>query len=241
MANEDDFNAIKDLLEAIPADDVGRPRVPAGTLTQEAENLCHWAADDEEKLVAAGLSKGTIARLQIAIGALLHAQGAWSSVRHARLSAMQQWKTERKSIVALFEKLVHDLLYALRDSNEQLERVQNLSRDKSNESLFQGRTHLALIGDNNSKALESCGIDLSILDEARAAADMGAELLAEASADSANEALFRDMRDRAYTHLKSEVNSIRRCGRYVFYRDPERKKGYVSGYLRTHRDKKATR
>jgi hypothetical protein len=81
----------------------------------------------------------------------------------------------------------------------------------------------------NSEALESCGIDLSILDEARAAADKGAALLAEATADSANEALFRDMRDRAYTYLKSEVNSIRRCGKYVFYRDPERKKVMCQG------------
>ena len=240
MANEDDFNAIRDLLEAIPEDDVGRLNVPAAVLAQEAEDLFHWAADDEEKLVAAGLPKGTIARLQIAIGALQHTQGVWNSVRHARMSAMQQWKTERKSIVALFERLVHDLLYALRDSGEQPGRVRNLTKDKSNEGLFQGLTNLALICDNNTKALESCGIDLSIVDEARAAADRGAALLAEATADNANETLFREMRDRAYTYLKSEVNAVRRCGRYVFYRDPARSKGYSSGYLRTHRGKKTS-
>ena len=61
MANEDDFNAIWDLLEAISVDDVGRLNVPATVLAQEAEDLSHRAADDEEKLVAAGLPKGTIA------------------------------------------------------------------------------------------------------------------------------------------------------------------------------------
>jgi hypothetical protein len=43
---------------------------------------------------------------------------------------------------------------------------------------------------------------------------------------------MRDMRDRAYTLLRNIVNDIRECGKYVFYRDERRYRGYTSGYHR---------
>ena len=38
------------------------------------------------------------------------------------------------------------------------------------------------------------------------------------------------IRDKAYTLLKWAVDEIRECGRFVFWRTPERLKGYSSPY-----------
>jgi len=38
------------------------------------------------------------------------------------------------------------------------------------------------------------------------------------------------IRDKAYTYLKQAVDEIRDCGKFAFWRTPERFKGYVSNY-----------
>jgi hypothetical protein len=39
-----------------------------------------------------------------------------------------------------------------------------------------------------------------------------------------------DLRDRAFTYLKLAIDKIRECGRFVFWRNPDRLKGYTSDY-----------
>jgi hypothetical protein len=39
-----------------------------------------------------------------------------------------------------------------------------------------------------------------------------------------------DPRDRAFTYLKQAIDEIRECGRFVFWRNPDRLKGYTSDY-----------
>ena len=53
MAHKEGFNGLKDIPEAVYSNDAEGPGVAAGVPAQEAENLCHRAADDEERLVAA--------------------------------------------------------------------------------------------------------------------------------------------------------------------------------------------
>lgn len=36
------------------------------------------------------------------------------------------------------------------------------------------------------------------------------------------------IRENAYTYLKQAIDEIRECGKFVFWRNPERMKGYVS-------------
>jgi hypothetical protein len=42
----------------------------------------------------------------------------------------------------------------------------------------------------------------------------------------------KKIRDQAFTHVKEAVDKIRKCGQYVFWRNPARVKGYRSNYLR---------
>jgi hypothetical protein len=40
----------------------------------------------------------------------------------------------------------------------------------------------------------------------------------------------REMREKVYTFMKQAVDEIRESGQYVFWREEDRKKGYVSAY-----------
>ena len=38
------------------------------------------------------------------------------------------------------------------------------------------------------------------------------------------------VRDKAFTYLKQAVDEIRECGKFIFWRNPDRLKGYVSEF-----------
>ena len=57
-----------------------------------------------------------------------------------------------------------------------------------------------------------------------------ADLLSKATSDRGDNNQARVIRDKAFTLLKQAVDEIRDCGQYVFWRDTQRYKGYVSHY-----------
>ena len=55
------------------------------------------------------------------------------------------------------------------------------------------------------------------------------------TADDVNE---KDIRDRAFTHLKEGVDTIRDAGKFLFWKDEKRAALYSSKYFRELRDKR---
>jgi len=47
------------------------------------------------------------------------------------------------------------------------------------------------------------------------------------------------IRDKAYTYMKQAVDEIRECGKFVFWRNPDRLKGYMSDHWRKINQEKA--
>ena len=64
--------------------------------------------------------------------------------------------------------------------------------------------------------------------------DEMAELLSRSTTDRAEDNQARVTRDKAYTLLKQAIDEIRSVGQYVFWRDAQRYKGYVSAYFKRH-------
>ena len=59
-----------------------------------------------------------------------------------------------------------------------------------------------------------------------------ADLLSQVNGERDSDNQFKVMRDKAYTHLKEAVDEIRSCGKYVFWWDENRLKGYGSRYFK---------
>jgi hypothetical protein len=68
-----------------------------------------------------------------------------------------------------------------------------------------------------------------------------AVVLAEARGEEAVDREAKALRDKAYTLLKESVDEIREFGRFVFWRDEDRRLGYGSAYKRDSRSKSASR
>ena len=96
--------------------------------------------------------------------------------------------------------------------------------------MIQDLSDISVLGKANTAELEEIKFDLTQLDVVEQRADELAELLAKANGVLLENASAKDMRDRAFTHLKEAVDEVRDCGKYVFRKDPNRYKGYISRY-----------
>jgi hypothetical protein len=92
-----------------------------------------------------------------------------------------------------------------------------------------------VLGQENKVLLKAIGMDLSKLEQAAQMADDLSVVLANANGEASDDDDAKEMRDRAYTYMKMAVDEIRATGQYVFWRDEDRKKGYVSAYKKRSR------
>jgi hypothetical protein len=60
-------------------------------------------------------------------------------------------------------------------------------------------------------------------------------LVLDANRDRQDFSEAKKIRDQAFTHVKEAVDLIRKCGKFVFWRNATRLKGYRSNHLRKMR------
>ncbi len=233
MADREDFEALLRTLETMPKEKVYRPRIPVGALSQESEMLVDWVQDDRDKFLAVKFDWNLVMSLSERIGAMRYAEARWSNTRLRQKDAQKEWEAIRAKGYDTREELFAAMDLAF-DGDEDL--MQRLSE------LREGESHADMISDVGASAelcreqqplMEEIGFDMAIVDEAAELADQMARLLGEADADRLKDSPERDIRDRAYTYLDQAVRKIRKCGKYVNRKDPERLKGYMSDYIKS--------
>jgi hypothetical protein len=98
--------------------------------------------------------------------------------------------------------------------------------------LIQGLRDLEKIGLKNKTELNSIGFDFSLLDKARAKSFELPEILAKLNNVLNDTNPHLGFRNSANAHLNKAVTEIRRIGKFVFWKDDNRRSGYVSAFLR---------
>jgi len=111
-----------------------------------------------------------------------------------------------------------------------LNRVRAIAEGDSNADMIQDLNDLSVLGKANIVPVKAVGAKPTRLDEAATKADEMANLLAAANGDRAEQSEAKTIRDKAYTHLKELIDEIRDAGKFLFWRTPDRYKGYVSQY-----------
>lgn len=230
MPSTEDYNACLADIQAIKSEDVLTPNLPINVIVQEAENLYHWCLTDREALTGAGLAADLIDNLPVRAGACREAQSLWVKERNTRQEAEQQWKDEAPAAFDLRDQLVHAFRYAFRKQPVLLARVDEIAQGDTNADMVQDLNDLAQLGKSNTELITAVGVTPETLDQAAATSDRMADLLGAVNGErqTDNEAMV--IRDKAFTYLKEAVDEIRNCGKYVFWRNPDRLKGYNSDY-----------
>jgi hypothetical protein len=232
MANKEDYNAKLDAIKAIPNDEVQTPALPVDVFLQEAENLHHWSSEDAAQLTVVGITQEMIDDLPVRAGALREAQSIWFKDRYSQEEAQREWKMVSPVAFQLRDELLHDFRFAFRKDPVILGRVSAINDGTSSEDMIQDLNDLSVLGKANPEPLSAIGFEVTKLDAAAVKADEMADLLATANGDKAEQNESKLTRDKAYTYLKELVDEIREAGKYVFWKDEIRYRGYTSEYWR---------
>lgn len=230
--SKQDFDALADAIEAVAANEVKTPDMPVSEFAQEGEDLATWAAHDKEALLAAGLDVNLIDSLPVRAGAPRYQQAEWQSDTDSRKNALQEWKDESPKGYDLVSVLNHSFRFAFRNHPDLLNRVDEIAQDSGHADMVQDLMSLSLLGSKNSTLLQAVGFDLTLLEQAANLSNTLGELLALNNDDQQQNSAIKLLRDKAYTYLKQAVDEVRQHGKYVFWRNPDRLKGYSSSYKR---------
>jgi hypothetical protein len=239
MTNQQCYEAKLALFEQMPASAAMSPTVPVDKEVQEAENTLTWCQPDKARLIAGGLDWTLVEDLPVRAAALRHAESLWFATRFTNEEAEQLWNVKSPGGFDLRNEILHHALRGYRKHPDLLARVQKVAEGSGNDDMIQDLSDLAVLCKANPEPLKTINFDMTTIDLAIDFSSSLGALLAAATTDRQAQDKARVIRDKAYAHLKEALDEIREAGQYVFYREPERLKGYASEYNRRRNNSKA--
>lgn len=228
MSNQENLTSCLAAIQAITQEQVKEPTVPVDVFVQEAEDLYHWATDDLAQLATAGLTPEFVAELPVRAGACREAQSLW--IKESR--SQDEWNSKAPLAYDLRDDLLHNFRYAFRRQDSLLSRVAEIEEGTGHDDMVQDLNDLAVLGKAHTAELTAINFDLLTLDEAAALSDEMAELLAVLNGQATGGSDTKYLRDQAYAYLKVQVDEVRAAGKFVFWKDERRLRGYSSSYWR---------
>ncbi|WP_347839005.1 hypothetical protein [uncultured Draconibacterium sp.] len=235
MSDRQDYDACYDAFMAIPAEEVKAPAIPVESAIQENENLYLWSLDDKAELTGAGLPETTIDSLTVRNGACRTAEAMWKREQHTPQDAQKEWEERGPAAYELRDRLLHDFRYAFRNDERLLKKVSEITDGTGDADMIQDLSNLVALGEANPELLALINFDVTLLPLAATAADELAIVLAQANGEKEIDHQVKIVRDRAYTYMQQAANEIKNCGRYVFWKNEDRLKGYRNIYKNKHR------
>ncbi len=232
MSSNSDYLELLDEIQAITPEKTIIPTMPVDVFVQEAEDLFQWCQDDQEALTRAGLDWMNVENLPIRAGACRESQSRWIKERNTRQQDEQAWKEQSPLAFDLRDWLLHTFRYAFRNHEGLLSRVEEIAQGDSNSDMVQDLNDLSVLGKANLDLLAAVGFDAALLDEAALTSDQMGELLGATNGERKKDSDAMIIRDKAFTYLKAPMDEIRNCGKYVFWKNPDRLEGYISAYFK---------
>ena len=230
--SKEQFDLKKNEIESIDESQVNYPDIPVNVVLQESENLMVWCQDDKEQLEKGGLDWNLVTDLTLRTGACRYIQSEWQKEYKGMLEVQKEWKVKSPEAYNLRNELLHHFYYAFKKMPDLYAQTQSIGKGSSHADMIQDLSDLAILGKANSSALLAVGVDLELLNRAETLSEEMSILLAKFNAKKLENSKLRLLRDKAYIHMKVAMDEIRRCGQYVFWRNKERRKGYISQYLK---------
>lgn len=224
--NEQDFITHKEAIMSLSDEQVLRPRMLVSKAIQLSENLAVWAKSDIEDLTNVGLDINLIESLPSRARALVYIQSKWVNEKDTTTIVSKKWKIESAKGYTLIALLKHNFKFAFRNNPDFKHLIKKIDRNKGHAGMIQALTTYSLLDEKGLLQLHSIGFDTALLTEASNLSKKLGKLLATYNSEKNQQKELRVMRDKAFLYLMIAVKEIRRVGQFVYYRNPERKKGY---------------
>ncbi|MCY1718788.1 hypothetical protein OU798_00435 [Prolixibacteraceae bacterium Z1-6] len=226
MSYLEDFEVWKDAIEGVLPGKVKPPNQPVDDFVAKTETLAVDAAEDREALKSAGMDENLIDELTPLSGTLRYCQAKWMSEYRARAEAQTQWKEQAPQAYALRDELLHHFSFAYRNHDDIIKKVRRIREGASHADMIQDLIELAVLGEKYPEPLTSVNLDPDLLPQARTVSHTMSELLAAANGANGEGSANKLLRDKAFTLLFEKDSTIREYGRYVFWKDEDKRSKY---------------
>ncbi len=186
--------------------------------------------DRQVLLIKAGVPETLFNSLEPRMGALRYGQSIWQLDRFSKEEVAQEWAAKSPLADELRSELEHTFRYAFRARPDLMTKVQQIKEGTGNQDLVQDLSDLAVLGEANLALLQKVSFDETKLAAAAASSVELSSLLAIMNGERSDSNSSKRTGDKAYTLLKTTVDEIRGPGKFVFWKDAKRLKGYKSIY-----------
>lgn len=231
MSYTEDFNTWKEPIENLPLEEVKLPNQPVDEFAAGAETLAVEATKDKEQLATAGMDVNLIDEVKSLAGALRYCQAEWMSEYRARQEARKEWLEQSPAAFKERDEMLHHFKFAYRQHPDVLDKVMRINEGHGRLDMIQDLLELAVLGEKNPAPLTAINFDTIRLENAITLSDNLSDLLAEANGSADENSKTKLRRDQAFTLLSEKVSTIREYGRYVFWKNEDRREKYYNNYL----------
>ncbi len=226
MSYLENFEQWKEAIENFPLERVKPPNKPVDDYVARVEALAIDAAEDREALVAAGLDATLIDQLNPLCGALRYCQAQWMSVFRAREEATIAWQEQSPQAFTFRDELLHHFSFAYRKREDIQKKVMRIREGGSQADMVQDLLELAVLGEKYPDPLTAVNFNLEQLEQARTLSHSLSELLAASNGAADESNATKVLRDQAYSLLFEKESTVREYGRYVFWKDEDKRGRY---------------
>ena len=228
MSYSEDFNAWKEQIEAVANKETKLPNQPVDEFAASIETLAVEATKDKEAFAAAGMDTEIIDELNPLAGALRYCQAEWMSEYRARQEAQMEWLAQSPVAYELKAELLHHFSFAYRDFPDIKKKVMRIREGGGHADMIQDLVELATLGEKHPEPLAAINFDTASLQNAKTTSHAMSELLAASNGSKDESSAAKTIRDKAYTLLFNKASAIREYGRYIFWKNNERREKYLN-------------
>jgi hypothetical protein len=237
MAEQSNLDPIKPALGEISLDVIREPDLPINYAIDEALTLQKLALLDEPRLAERKLDWTLVTSLPQRARALQEADTIYMLAQFGTGELLEKWKKASAEAITVREELVHGMSYAFDGNEILLDAVRAVMQGNSYSDLVQDQSDLEGLGIKYKDLLDAAGVDFKFVERAGELKFILGDLLAQTNVEKMEKSPEKIMRDRAFTYMDLAVDKIRKCGKSVFWKEPEHVAHYASAYLRKQRRK----
>jgi hypothetical protein len=230
MDYQNDFETWKNQINAHPLNEVKLPNQPIDECTADAETLAIEAVKDKDALLQAGMDVTLIDELPSLAGAVRYCQALWMSEYRAKEEAQKEWLEQSPLAYDLKDEMLHHFSFAYRAYPDIKTKISRIREGNGHADMIQDLLELAVLGEKNPEPLAKISYDVSLHETARSTSHKMSELLALSNGSKDEQSVNKLLRDKAYTLLIEKMSTIREYGRYIFWKDENRREKYFVNY-----------
>ncbi len=218
---------------------IADPDMPITVRLGEAESLAQVFEADLSRFATISITSESLDLLKTKTDALRIAEIDWANHRFQKDEAREEWNRLSPLAYELRDEIVHCFRYGYRKNRTLQLQIDEIEEGSSHDDMLLDLGKLGKIGVENPEELAKINFPTAKIELAMKYSDELATLYAEATIGNLGSHPKKIARDVAYADLKAIMSEIRDAGKYLFWKDAERKALYSSSYI--SRQSKAAR